>query len=57
MSADCAEAVWKREDMITKTVEWMWKYMDDISSAAEVMDCQIREYREKCALTGDRNNR
>ena len=49
--------VWKREDMIIKTVEWMWKYMNDTLSAAEAMDCQIREYREKCALARNRNNR
>lgn len=37
------KSVWKREDMINKTVEWMWKYMNAVD-AAEVMECQIREY-------------
>lgn len=53
LKLDCAKIksvlgwrpVWKREEMITKTVEWMWKYMN-ASDAAEVMDCQIQEYAD-----------
>ncbi len=35
--------VWKREKMIAKTVEWMWKYLND-EDAVKITEDQIKEY-------------